>query len=182
MSPESSSYEPKIGESKRNSQISEWLKPEPTEIKEKESDNSKYYIIVAMLMLSCLAWYYFDDIKPVGASLIERIRSFRPRPGNDPRNDSNNIPANTTENLKKRLKNLFNKDNPDLYSHDNSSQATITPIILEDKTPIATSSKVKLEKFQYPEHPLPDYSNLYPPIEPQLTGLPDLIENKKNNE
>jgi hypothetical protein len=172
MSPESSRYEPKISQNKRDSKISEWLKPEPVEIKEEiyeESSNKKYYIIAAMLILSCLSWYYFDDIKPVGASLIERIRSFRPRPGDDPSNTGNNLPGNPTKDLKTRLRGLFYDDennfpkNSNISTHfDNSSQTTITPIILEDKTPIATSSKVTLEE--------------YPHIQPQLTGLREISE------
>jgi len=50
-------------------------------------------------------------------------------------------------NLKSRLKNLFYKEESSDVTpiHDNSSQATITQIELEDKTPIASSSRLKLE-------------------------------------
>jgi hypothetical protein len=152
----------------RNSRISEWLKP-TSELQEEiheESSNKKYYVIAAMLILTCLSWYYFDDIKPVGASLIERIRSFRPRPGDDPGNVRGNVPTNTTESLKTRLKGLFSKEdnNSDLYHIDNSSQAKITPISLEDRTPVASSSRVTFN----------DSIDVIPPIEPQLTGLTNI--------
>jgi len=136
------------GEGKRNSRISEWLKPEPEpEIKE-DSNNKKYIVIAGMIILACLAWYYFDDIKPVGTSVLETIRSFRPRPDDDSNNNSGNIQSNNSMNLKSRLKNLFNKEDKsqNLSTHfDNSSQSTVTPIKLGDETPIASTSKLKLD-------------------------------------
>jgi hypothetical protein len=117
-----------------------------------------------MLILTCLAWYYSDEVKTGGISILQWIRSFRPRPGDDSGNTGNNLPRNPTENLKARLRNLFNKDDnqADLSTHfDNASQATITPIILEDRTPVASSSRVTFN----------DSIDVIPPIEPQLTGL-----------
>jgi hypothetical protein len=58
------------------------------EVKE-ESNNSKYYYIIGLLVVSALAWYYFDEIKTGGTSILEWIRSFR-SDGNDPDNNINN--------------------------------------------------------------------------------------------
>jgi hypothetical protein len=143
---ETSRKEKSINKSKGNSKISEWLNPEPElSINSEESNNKKYYIIAGMLILSCLAWYYFDDIKPVGISWVEWIRSFRSSNGGDPNGTSNNVQPNNQMNLKSRLKDLFNKKDKtsDLSTQfDNSSQATITQIELEDKTPRASTSNI----------------------------------------
>ena len=183
MSPESSGNESEIRKSKRNSKISEWLKPEE-EIKEEESSNKKYYIIAGMLILAGLAWYYFDDIKPVGASLLETIRSFRPGPNGDSTDNTNGIHSDTMKNIKQSVKDKFYKENStsELYQNENSYQATIKPIDLIDKTPIATSSSVKLEEFadqnKWAEHKLPDYESLHSPIQQQLTGLLEINDEK----
>jgi hypothetical protein len=160
---ETSRKEKSINKSKGNSKISEWLNPEPElSINSEESNNKKYYIIAGMLILSCLAWYYFDDIKPVGISWVEWIRSVRPIPGDSSNDTSNNVRTDNQMNLKSKLKNLFykdkDKDNPDLYSHDNASQATIKPIEMIDKTPIASTSKIE------------DIN----PIQVQVTGLSEI--------
>jgi hypothetical protein len=70
--------------------ISDWLKPEihdseVKEIVESETSYNKYYIICGMLILSCLGWFYWENIKSGGGSLLEWIRSFRggPDPGDD---------------------------------------------------------------------------------------------------
>jgi hypothetical protein len=70
--------------------ISDWLKPEihESEVKEivdSETSYNKYYIITGMLILSCLGWFYWEDIKSGGGSLLEWFRSFRggPDPGDD---------------------------------------------------------------------------------------------------
>ena len=141
VSGESSRNESKIGESKRNSKISEWLKPE-TEVIQEESNNKKYLIIAALLILAGLSWYYSDEIKTGGISIIEWIRSFRPRPGDDSADVSNNIPSNYSKDLKTRLKGLFNKEEPTKYpgNMDNSSQVTITPANVNNSSSGSSSS------------------------------------------
>jgi hypothetical protein len=131
MSGENSRNESKIGESKRNNKISEWLKPEP-EIIQEESNNKKYLIIAALLILAGLSWYYSDEIKTNGISIIEWIRSFRPRPRDDSADISNNIPRDPTKNLKAWLKNFNGKTDENKPIHDNSSQVTITPANIND--------------------------------------------------
>jgi hypothetical protein len=100
--------------SKRNSKISEWLNPEP-EVKEEES-NRKYYIIAALLILACLSWYYWDEIRTVTPTITNYFR--RPRPGNDGTGTNNtgmdrgNIQPSLDNrpNIVDRLKNLVNKN------------------------------------------------------------------------
>jgi hypothetical protein len=147
----------KIGQSNRNSKISEWLKPATPEPEiPDESSNTKYYIIAGMIIFCCIAWYYSDDIKTGGVSIIEWIRSFRPRPGDDPndgtRNIGDNIRADNTMNLKSRLKRFFNRENDlemesdrinlakERLALNNSSQTTIKPIELENQ--VASSSEI----------------------------------------
>ena len=84
-----------IRQSDRNSKISEWLKPESKieEIKDQDENvtsNTKYYII-AIMIIGCLSWYYFDDIKNTGFNFIEWIKSFSGNddPGNNQINEIN---------------------------------------------------------------------------------------------
>jgi len=148
------------GKSKRNSKISEWLKPEAEIIEAEESNNTKYLIIAAMLILAGLSWYYSDEIKTGGISLIEWIRSFRPRPDGDSNNVGDTIRTDSAKDLKTRLKGLFDKEKHpanSLGSLDNSSQITIKGNDLEN---VASSSKIKLEDVE--------------PIHVQVTGLSEI--------
>lgn len=77
----------KIGQNDRNPKISEWIKPE-TKTEEIESSNVQYYII-AVMIIGCLSWYYFDDIKDIGSSFMDWVKSFR---GNDDPGN-NNLPV-----------------------------------------------------------------------------------------
>ena len=85
MSWEDSGNESEIKQSKRNSKISEWLNPEP-EVKE-DNSNKKYYVIAGLLILACLSWYYYDEIRTVTPAITNYFR--RPRPGNDGIGDGN---------------------------------------------------------------------------------------------
>jgi hypothetical protein len=168
----------KIEQNNGNSKISEWLKPEHKVEQEpeisQEGSNKKYYIIAGMIVFCCIAWYYSDDIKPAGISLMEWIRSFRPGPADDTNNLGDNLWQNIPMNFKSRLKRLFRLETEEeridrliaeeprwsslsskakvekadlkLYKQDNSSEVTIKPLELIDQT--ATSSQVKIEDFQ----------------------------------
>ena len=93
-----------IRQNNRNSKISEWLKPktEPeSEIKEESNYNSyKNYLIISGLIIgSCLAWVYFDEIKAGSISIWEWINSFRPRAPDSDDNNGNNNPIGDTRNI-----------------------------------------------------------------------------------
>ena len=133
-----------------NSKINEWLNRKEI-IQEPESDNRKYYIMAALFLLSCLAWYYYgDEIKTIPANVLEKVRNFRRRPDDNPDNNQpilNNVPdinqpiTNNRLNLKDRFKNLFykdeNKSNADIELVDNT-QATEYNTYFE--TPSSTTS------------------------------------------
>jgi len=148
--------------SKRNSKISEWLNPEP---EVGEDSNKKYYIIAALLILSCLSWYYWDEIRTVTPTITNYFR--RPRPGNDGTGDGNtgmnngNIQPSLDNrpNIADRLKNLVNSNKSDQSQID-----------LQDKTQnIASTSKLD-------NSPLDNSMNHYfsKPVEQQMTGLKEI--------
>jgi hypothetical protein len=66
-------------EGKTNTKISEWLKPKAefnkTEITN-ETSYTKYFIIGGVIVFSCLAWVYADEIKTGGRTLLDWIFSF----------------------------------------------------------------------------------------------------------
>lgn len=158
--------------SKRNSKISEWLKPEP-EIKEDESNNTKYYVMGAMLILACLSWYYWDEIRTVTPAITNYFR--RPRPGNDGIGNDNtgmnnglNQPSlNNRPAIEDRLKNLVSSNNSDpsqIELQDNTQNiASSSNIKLED-TPSSSSSSMS-HYFNNPDAIDAE------PIKAQLTGL-----------
>jgi hypothetical protein len=47
------------------------------------------YYIIAVMIIGCLSWYYFDDIKDIGSSFMDWVKSFR---GNDDPGN-NNLPV-----------------------------------------------------------------------------------------
>jgi len=171
MSWEDSRNESEIKQSKRNSKISEWLNPEP-EVKG-ESSNKKYYAIAALLILACLSWYYYDEIRTVTPAITNYFR--RPRPGNDGIGDGNtgmdrgNIQPSLDNrpNIVDRLKNLVNK-----------TESEQSQIQLQDNTQNITSkldniaSTSKLDNSPSLDNSMNHYftkpDNI---VEPQLTGL-----------
>jgi hypothetical protein len=80
---------------------------EPIEVKEtleiQEENNplykNKYVIIGGILVLSCLSWYFYDDLKPLASSLWTTINAFRPGPKNNPDDSNGNIQGNSKTNL-----------------------------------------------------------------------------------
>lgn len=122
---ETTRNEENIRENYRRSKISEIIKGEEIQDEvESESSNNKYYIIVGMLIASGLVWYYSDELKTGGASLIDWIKSFFP--GDDPNN-------NPREDLNRRARiNVRFKES----------------VITHDDNNVQSSSKVKLEDFK----------------------------------
>jgi hypothetical protein len=171
MSWEDSRNEYEIKQSKRNSKISEWLNPEP-EVKE-ESNNKKYYAIAGMLILACLSWYYWDEIRTITPTITNYFR--RPRPGNDGIGDGNtgmnngNIQPSLDNrpNIADRLKSLVNKTESD------QSQ-----IELQDNTKnVASTSKLDNSSS---DNSMNHYFSK--PVEQQMTGLRDITGQDLENE
>jgi hypothetical protein len=73
---------------------------------------NKYVIIGGILVLSCLAWYFYDDMKPLGSAVLAWINNHRskPEPGKDNSTSSNTTSSNTNiQSLKDWLQEKFNK-------------------------------------------------------------------------
>jgi hypothetical protein len=77
-------------------------------------DKNTYIAGAAILLLLGLGYYYFDDLKPIGTSLLAWINANRPRPGNDPMTPGGNIQESsksTIQMIKDSLsKRFFGKD------------------------------------------------------------------------
>jgi len=85
--------------------------PEPEEIIEEipENNKDKYLIIGGILILSCLTWYFWDDIKPIGSSILAAISSFRSRPGDDADGNINDLSESPKTNLQRLKNSIRNK-------------------------------------------------------------------------
>ena len=106
----------------------EEIKEEIPEIQEENTPyyKNKYVIIGGILILSCLTWYFYEDISPIGTSIFAWINRFRPRP--DP--DSNGFDANIQGNSKFNLSNLKDSVKEKIYGKpkDNGSNSSDSPI------------------------------------------------------
>jgi hypothetical protein len=128
---ETTRNEENIRENYRTSKISEIIRGEEIKAEdESKSNNNKYYIIVGVLIASALVWYYSEELKTGGASLIDWIKSFFP--GDDPNN-------NPREHLNRRAR--INVDNNEKVRFKES-------VITHDDNNVQSSSKVKLEDFK----------------------------------
>jgi hypothetical protein len=117
-----------------NSKISEWLKPEINEVEIKDDTNNgykKYFIWSTFIVLTCLGWVYFDEIKTGGTSLWEWINSFRTSTSGDSSTDTG---SDGTINQKtfKRPRPLNDPDTPDIETFHEMFKA-------KDKTKILSS-------------------------------------------
>lgn len=153
LNTESTRIEQTNGQSKGNSKILEWLKPE--EVKE-ETNNNKYYIIAGILILTCLSWYYWDEVRDG----LNWFRSRNPRSGdNGGRNTGTiNQPVENRVSIKERLQDTVNKKINNITSDIKLEDvASTSDIILEDKTPqientvskssnIASTSTIKIDE------------------------------------
>jgi hypothetical protein len=130
-----------IEQSDRNSKISEWLKPNKPE-PEPESSYTLYYIIAGVIITG-LAWYYFDDIKDIGFNLIEWLRGNN-NPDNDPgdNNDLLNDRVRTRERLERVVKDRILKN-------EKAEDAPVLEQIIQD-VPSSSSSNNKITGITSP--------------------------------
>jgi len=87
---------------------------------------NKYIIIGGILILSGLTWYFYDDLKPIGSSVLAWINHYRSRPDIDPNDNSGSMQGNsksTLQSLKDSLsKRFFGKDKGDDGFIDKASE------------------------------------------------------------
>jgi hypothetical protein len=149
---------------------------------------NKYVIIGGILVLSCLAWYFYDDIKPLGSAVLARIIGNRSRPesGTDSSISSNTTFSNTdVQSLKNKLNKEHNKN------ENNESEVDQIDLIDEGKTNsiIQTSKEWINRKFikkQNEKGKMVDFNNLSRSelerrgLDPDGVGLPPITGEKDN--
>jgi hypothetical protein len=123
-----------IGQNNRNTTISEWLKPEVKKVTPEiiEDCNNKYYYIIGLIVLSTLTWYYFDEIKTSGSSILDWIRSFRGGDGPDSPPDTPQI-THERERLEKLVKENIENQSPVGSSSGVEIQNPMDQYFSEDK-------------------------------------------------
>jgi len=122
---------------------------------------NKYVILAGLLILSGITWYFYDDIKPVGSSILAWINLFRSRPDPSSDDSSGNIQANYKFDISKIKDSIKNKiygkkgDDDDDY-RSNSPDSFIELLKRTSKTNITLLKDVnkkfnvnKNGKFQY---------------------------------
>ena len=87
------------------SKLANWINPvkEVIEQPDIESNYKKYLYLTTIIITTSLTWYYFDEIKTGGVSLIEWLMSFRAGPGDGTGNDTNNSSTHIETNFQSRL-------------------------------------------------------------------------------
>lgn len=131
--------------SENSSKINDWFNKQ--EIVEDNSSNTKYYIIGALFLISCLAWYYYgDNIKNVADSGFDKIKgTFRRKPDSDgsgatnitqssSENLSNNSWNDTLQNIWNKVKSKFSKNNQTTIDSDSLTPNTPAQIELINKS------------------------------------------------
>jgi hypothetical protein len=114
----------------------EEIKPDIIEETPFYKDKGNYIKAAAILILLGLGYYYWDDITPVGASILAWVNRFRSRP--DPDSDGSNGDLSWTSKfdlskLKDSIKNKFSKkgggtnpsNRPDILFSDSNSDSPI---------------------------------------------------------
>jgi hypothetical protein len=102
------------GKSKIIERFNKIIHNEPEEIKEDTPIyKNKYVIIGGILILSGLTWYFYDDLKPIGSSILAWINSSRSQPGGDSSNSRYDSYPNSPRNISKSLKDWWNKGESD---------------------------------------------------------------------
>ena len=121
-----------------------------------QEDNNPYYknkyvIIAGLLILGCITWYFYDDIRPVGSSILAWINISRSWSKSDPDGSNESISRNNQSNnksLKDRVWEKFYgkpKDGGDNIPPIKPSNTSNTSISLGE-----TSKTTNLDQY-YPE-------------------------------
>lgn len=87
------------------SKFANWINPvkEVIEQPDIETNYKKYLYLTGIIIITSLTWYYFDEIKTGGVSLIEWMLSFRSGPGDDSGNNPNISSSTNQTNVQSRL-------------------------------------------------------------------------------
>ena len=87
------------------SKLATWIKPvkEVIEQPDIESNYKKYLYLTTIIITTSLTWYYFDEIKTGGVSLIEWLMSFRGGTSDGTPNDTNDSSTHIESNFQSRL-------------------------------------------------------------------------------
>lgn len=121
---ETTRNEKTVTENQGNSRISDWLKNDRNQEEISEdipTSNIKKYIIcgTVIIVVSCLSWYYWAELKKGGDSLVEWIWSNWPKSSNNGESDTDSSTTPT-------------KINPTTGSVD-TSRSNSPDIILDDR-------------------------------------------------
>jgi hypothetical protein len=138
--------ETSIRRNQGNPKISDWLKPNDEIIEEiPEETNYKKYIIIGttIIIVSFLSWYFFDEIKASGLSVVEWIKKYFNQDPRDPRDPSNSdFKGKAKEKLDRLIKEKFKKDQEenvassskdpiDIYFPENEKRVLTSPSLEE---------------------------------------------------
>ena len=134
----------------------EEIKPEvitPEVIQEEKTPyyKNKYVIIAGLLMLSGITWYFYDDIKPFGTSILAWINISRSWSNSDPDDSNENISRNNQSNNKSLKDRVWEK----IYGKPKDGGDNIPPIKPSNtsNTSIGLDEKLKTSNLEqyYPE-------------------------------
>lgn len=112
---------------------------------------NKYVIIAGLLMLSGITWYFYDDIKPFGTSILAWINISRSWSNSDPDDSNENISRNNQSNNKSLKDRVWEK----IYGKPKDGGDNIPPIKPSNtsNTSIGLDEKLKTSNLEqyYPE-------------------------------
>lgn len=132
---------------KKSHKISDWIYRE--EIVEEETSNTKYYVIAGIIVLSCLTWYYWDNITPGALTLWESLKKGKPKQRGDDgtvviADNPKNIPTDNNLNISDKLIKLKDTIKSKFYKNEPTPPKINTEAVTQPSM-ISTSSEVKLE-------------------------------------
>jgi hypothetical protein len=142
---------------------------EPEEIKDETPIyKNKYVIIGGILILSCLTWYFYDDLRPIGSSVLAWINTYRSRPDSDPHAPNGSIQESSKSTIQSLKDSLLNR----FYKKDESPSKGSSPAL----SSIGLGQDTKGKSI--------DFNNLTQSeinrrglLDPQPTGLRDITGN-----